>query len=245
MSYYHTIVNAKASGAPLIAVLIDPDKLTLAEVPAFMNKVSQTAIAVILVGGSTVAAGITEPLVAAIKQHTTKPVVLFPGDVGQLTNKADGLLFLMLLSGRNPEYLIDQQVASVPFLREASLEVVSTGYILLDGGKETATMQVTHTTPIPFTEINRIKDTAKAGEFMGNKLMYLEAGSGALHPVPVEVIREVKQDLTIPIIVGGGIRTEKALLDTIKSGADMIVIGTAFEEDETFFEVLQNITIAK
>ncbi|GLB52653.1 geranylgeranylglyceryl phosphate synthase [Neptunitalea chrysea] len=245
MSYYNLLIQNKEKNTPLLAVLIDPDKMNVKQVPAFVEKMHKSPVSIILVGGSTVLKGVTEPLVKALKKHTQNPVFLFPGDVNQLTNEADVLLFLMLLSGRNPEYLIGQQIASVPFLRDSALEVISTGYILLDGGKETATMKVTHTHPLPLTDIQLIKDTAKAGELIGNKLLYLEAGSGANHPVPSEVINAVREEVSIPVIVGGGIRTEAALLEAIKSKADMIVIGTAFEQDINFFETLQNLVISK
>ncbi|SFU28315.1 putative glycerol-1-phosphate prenyltransferase [Pustulibacterium marinum] len=238
---YETIIEAKRKGESLISVLMDPDKIQLEGVADFIQKINETVISHILVGGSTVPEGITEPLVIEIKKHTQKPVVLFPGDVSQLTNAADGLLFLNLLSGRNPEYLIEQQIASASFLRSSSLEIMSTGYILVDGGKETATMKVTHTQPIVASEIQLIKDTAKAGELMGNRLIYLETGSGAQFPVPSTVVKAIKDDLQIPVIVGGGIRCKTQILEAKKSGAAMIVIGTAFEEDADFYNELKNI----
>lgn len=245
MTYYKTLFTKQKDKQPTLAVLIDPDKMELKAVPGFMQKVATSGISLILVGGSTVAAGVTEPLVIEIKKYTQYPVFLFPGDVNQLTHTADGLLFLMLLSGRNPEYLIEQQIASIPFLRNATMEVISTGYILLDGGKETATMKVTHTQPLAYDNLSTIKDTAKAGELIGNKLMYLEAGSGAQYPVPTAVINEVKKEVSIPVIVGGGIRTQEALTEVMQSNADVVVIGTAFEQDEQFFETLKNIQSPK
>lgn len=238
MMHYTTIVNNSREQIPMISVLIDPDKMPVERVKAFIIQVEKTPITHILVGGSTVAEGVTEPLVTEIKRHTHKPVLLFPGDVNQLTPAADGLLFLSLLSGRNPEYLIGQQLASVSCLRNSTLEVMPTAYILIDGGTVTATMKVTGTLPIARENVNVIRDTAKAGELLGNKLIYLEAGSGALHPVPAGVIQAVKQDVNIPVIAGGGIRSVAALTNALNAGADMVVIGTALEEDDLFFKEL-------
>lgn len=228
----------------MIAVLIDPDKLAVEQAATFIQQTENTPITHILVGGSTVVPGVTEPLVMEIKKNTSLPVLLFPGNINQLTHEADGLLFLSLLSGRNPEYLIGQHMASVPFLRNANLEVISTGYILIDGGTETSTIRVTGTLPLSTSNPQIIRDTAKAGELLGNKLIYLEAGSGALNPVPSEIIKAVKNDVAIPVIVGGGIRTKKALLEALEAGADMVVIGTAFEKNMNFFEEIRLIKVS-
>lgn len=167
------------------------------------------------------------------------PVVLFPGDITQITQNADALLFLSLISGRNPEYLIGKHVSSVSKLRNTNLEIIPTGYILIENGKETAVERVTETKPIPRKNIQNIVDTAKAGELLGMKLIYLEAGSGAKHAVTPEIISSVKLELQIPLIVGGGIRTKKQLDDAYQAGANLVVIGTAFEEDASFFEALK------
>lgn len=235
MTLYTQLQQAKKNGTTLLAVLVDPDKMQPSEAAAFAQRINQTTITVILVGGSTVDPGITEPLVQEIKQHTNKPIYLFPGDTGQLTHEANGLLLLSLLSGRNAKYLIEEQIASASFIRKATMEIISTGYILIEGGTETATMKVTHTLPIPHTRLQLIKDTAKAGEAMGNKLIYLEAGSGALAPVPATVIKEVNNDVALPIIVGGGIRSFKTYKEACHAGAAMVVIGTAFENNADFF----------
>ena len=184
----------------------------------------------IVVGGSTVPHGRTKTVVDAIKLVTAKPVILFPGDSSQITSSADALLFLSLLSGRNPEYLIGQQVKAVSVLRSSSLEVIPTGYILLDGGTTSAVARVTNTTPISQHNLKQIVDTAKAGEYMGAQLIYLEAGSGAQIAVDVEIISAVKEEIKIPLIVGGGIRSEEAKQHAFDAGADMVVMGTAYEK---------------
>lgn len=236
---YQSILKSIATKEKLLAVLIDPDKFSIENTEFFLDKVNASIITHIFVGGSTVEEGVTHTLVAEIKKQTTLPVILFPGDVTQITNHADGLLFLSLISGRNPDYLIGKHVESISKLRMTNLEVISTGYILIENGKETSVQRVTGTQPIPRIAIQNITDTAKAGELLGMKLMYLEAGSGAKNPVSSEIIKSVKQELKIPLIVGGGIRNKQQLAHAYNSGADMVVIGTAFEEDEAFFDALK------
>ena len=237
---YSNILKAISKREKLLAVLIDPDKMTIEMVSNFITKVNNSIATHIFVGGSTVEESATEKLVAEIKKHTTLPIVLFPGDVSQITNKADALLFLSLISGRNPDYLIGKHVASVSKLRKMHLEVLPTGYLLIENGKETAVQKVTNTKPMSLEHIQSIVDTAKAGELLGMKLIYIEAGSGALHPIPSEIIKRVKNELDIPLIVGGGIRTKEQLLLAYDSGADLVVIGTAIENDESFFEELKS-----
>jgi len=227
-SLYNTFLEAKKNNHKLLAILIDPEKFALENTASFLrNLPSQTTH--IFVGGSTVPEGSTASLIREIKLYTAKPVILFPGDVSQITETADGLLFLSLLSGRNPEYLIEQQVKAVSKLRGSQLEVISTGYILINGANESAIARVTNTQPIDQININAIVDTAKAGELMGAKLMYLEAGSGAKVPVSSEIINAVKKELAIPLIVGGGIKTKEQMEQAYNAGATMIVMGTAFE----------------
>ncbi|MFL1010860.1 phosphoglycerol geranylgeranyltransferase [Flavisericum labens] len=235
---YNNILRAVSKGKKLLAVLIDPDKFKLSNIKGFIEKVNQSTATHIFVGGSTVDDNATDHLVAEIRVHTKLPVILFPGDVSQITEKADGLLFLSLISGRNPDYLIEKQVKAVSKLRHIELEVIPTGYILIENGKETAVQRVTDTLPVPRNHVQKIVDTAKAGELLGMRLIYLEAGSGALHPITSEIINLVKKELQIPLIVGGGIRSKKYLDAAYKAGADLVVIGNAFENDESFFEEL-------
>lgn len=238
---YDTIQKRISEGKKSLAVLIDPDKIKLDELSGFMQKLNQSMATHIFVGGSTVHETSTGIVVSELKKHTKLPIVLFPGDVTQITNHADALLFLSLISGDNPNYLIGKHVEAVSKLRNSNLEIIPTGYILIENGKQTSVEKVTKTKPISRQDIQRIVDTARAGELLGMKLIYLEAGSGALHPVPTEIIRFVKQDLGIPLIVGGGIRTKQQLEDAYHSGADLVVIGTAFEKDETFFDELKKV----
>ena len=240
---YSDIQDSVLNDNRLLAVLIDPDKFDLVGTESFISKVNASIATHIFVGGSHVDEQATEDLVVEIKKNTNLPVVLFPGDITQITDKADALLFLSLISGRNPEYLIGKHVASISKLKNTSLEVISTGYILIENGKKTAVEQVTNTKPLSRDNVQDIADTAKAGELLGMKLMYLEAGSGAHVPVTAEIIGFVKNNIQIPLIVGGGIRNLEQLEDAYNAGADMVVIGTAFEVDELFFEKLKKQTI--
>tara|TARA_R110002049_G_scaffold284737_1_gene465383 strand:- start:196 stop:921 length:726 start_codon:yes stop_codon:yes gene_type:complete len=236
---YKNINNSILNGEKLLAVLMDPDKFLIETTSRFIKKVNTSIATHIFVGGSTVDDDVTEILVAEIKKHTNLPLVLFPGDVTQITDEADAILFLSLISGRNPEYLIGKHVRSISKLRNTNLEVIPTGYILIESGKETAVEHVTETKPMLRDCMQDIIDTAKAGELLGMKLIYLEAGSGATVPVEANIITLVKKNLKIPLIVGGGIRNKEQLETAYKSGADLVVIGTAFEDDESFFDALK------
>lgn len=236
MKNYQDILNAKAAGQKLLAILLDPDKIKWDELEVLTEKLNNSLVTHIFVGGSTVQEQITDKLVEQLKKTIQLPIVLFPGDFTQITNQADAILFLSLLSGRNPEYLIGQQIKAVPFLQNTDLEVIPTSYILIDGGNQTAVARISQTQPIDQNEVELITNTAKAGEYLGHKLVYLEAGSGANIPVSTEIIKAVSQTTNIPLIVGGGIRTQKQMDLAYQSGADMVVIGTAFEENIDFFE---------
>ncbi|WP_034885983.1 geranylgeranylglyceryl/heptaprenylglyceryl phosphate synthase [Gillisia sp. JM1] len=212
-----------------LIVLIDPDKFDEFKAEEFFNNLPED-ITHIFVGGSTVEAYKTDRTVSAIKLFSEMPVIIFPGDHTQITEKADGILFLSLLSGRNPEYLIEQQVKSINKLKKSNLEIIPTGYILIDGGKECAVQRISKTKPMPQNNIEAIVNTALAGQFSGKQLIYLEAGSGAINHVSLEIIKEVKKALSIPLIVGGGIKNSRQLENIYKAGADIVVIGTAFEK---------------
>ncbi len=237
---YNNILTAIKNSDKLFAVLIDPEKISLKNVSGFMDKVNRSIATHIFVGGSTVDENQTDIIIKEIKKATSLPVVLFPGDITQISNKADALLFLSLISGRNAEYLISKHVKAVAKLRNTNLEVIPTGYILIENGKQTSVERVTETKPLSRSNLNQIIDTARAGELLGMKLIYLEAGSGALEPITPEIISAVKKEINIPLIVGGGIRSINQLEKAYISGADLVVIGTAFEEDDSFFDQLKN-----
>ncbi len=229
-SYLEEIQQAAFEDRKLLSVLIDPDKFDEDRVAEFIQKLPKETTH-LFVGGSTVEEGRTCMVVKAIKSYCGLPIILFPGDHSQISSYADGLLFLSLISGRNPEFLIDQQVRSVDKIRNTNLEVIPTGYILIDGGRETSVQKVSNTIPLDQQNIQQIVNTSLAGQYSGKKLIYLEAGSGAKNPVSAEIIQSVKSVLDIPIIVGGGIRSTQQLQKTYAAGADLVVIGTAFEND--------------
>lgn len=219
----------------LLAILLDPDKLSVEKTIGLIDKINASPATHIFVGGSSFEGNHLDELIAVIKQNTNLPILLFPGNPSQISNEADGILFLTLLSGRNPDYLIEHQINAVPFLKKTNLEVISTGYILIESGSETAVQRVTGTQPLDRNNPEYVLQTAQAGELIGNKLIYLEAGSGAQQTVPVDMIRMVSKNTSIPIIVGGGIRSGKEIENAYEAGANMVVIGTAFENDTNFF----------
>jgi putative glycerol-1-phosphate prenyltransferase len=239
VNIYQNILLAKKESKKLLAVLIDPEKMEIENILSFFEKAHHSIATHIFVGGSTDINNLTESVVIAIKKETHLPVILFPGDTKQITNKADGILFLSLLSGRNPEYLIALQIKATPILKQMDIEIIPTGYILIDGGKETTVQKVSNTKPISQNNIDLILNTSLAGEFSGKKLIYLEAGSGANEEVSQKIIKKVSENLNIPLIVGGGIRTKEQLENAYNAGADFVVIGTAFEKDEAFFNKLK------
>jgi putative glycerol-1-phosphate prenyltransferase len=236
---YKNILGSIEKGERLLAVLIDPDKIDLELIPIFIKKVNTSITTHIFVGGSDVKEEACDLVVSNIKQHTHLPIVLFPGDVTQITDKADALLFLSLISGRNPEYLIGKHVKSIQKIINTNLEVIPTGYILIENGKETSVQIVTGTKPLQRKKLQVIVDTACAGQLLGMKLIYLEAGSGATNPVTTDIVREVKKSINIPLIIGGGIKNKQQLENAYNSGADIVVIGTAFEENLSFFDELK------
>lgn len=242
MNIYQNIVLAKENGQKLLAVLIDPEKIQVEKIHSFIRLVNHSIATHIFVGGSTDENNKMEAVVLEIKKHTILPVILFPGDYTQVTPEADGILFLSLISGRNPEYLIEQQVQSALLIKDSNLEVIPTGYILIDGQKETAVERISKTKPISQNDSELILKTALAGEFSGKKLIYLEAGSGAAEPAEASIICCVKNSLQVPLIVGGGIRDIDQLNNAYKAGADLVVIGTAFENNLEFFSEIKKET---
>ncbi|WP_284653734.1 geranylgeranylglyceryl/heptaprenylglyceryl phosphate synthase [Flavobacterium terrisoli] len=233
---YDQMLSAKKENQKLLAILLDPDKLDLENAIDLVSKINQSPATHLLVGGSSFNGDHLCELIALLKQKTRLPLLLFPGNPTQISGEADGILFLMLLSGRNPDYLVEHQIDAVPFLEKTNLEIISTGYILIESGSETAVERVSKTKPLDRNNLDYAAQTAKAGELIGNKLIYLEAGSGAQQAVPLEMIASVSKRISVPLIVGGGIRSKAGIETAFASGADMVVIGTAFENDINFFD---------
>lgn len=233
---YDEILTAKSQSRKLLAILIDPDKIVWDTLDRLVVKINQSPATHIFIGGSHVTSNQIDKLIGQIKQDCNLPVVLFPGNPSQISHEADGILFLSLISGRNPDFLISHQVEAAPILKKSNLEIIPTGYILIEGGNRTAVEKVSRTTPLGRGDIDKIVATAQAGEMLGKKLIYLEAGSGANLAVPLEIINAVRQNIDVPLIVGGGIRNKTGIQNAYDSGADLVVIGTAFENNMNFFE---------
>ncbi|WP_281636417.1 geranylgeranylglyceryl/heptaprenylglyceryl phosphate synthase [Flavobacterium marginilacus] len=235
MAIYKQILQSKEANQKLLAILLDPDKIIWANLDCLIEKIKQSPATHVFIGGSHVQNNILDDLIKALKQKISLPVVLFPGNPSQISDKADAILFLSLISGRNPDYLIGHQVDAAPILKKTKLEIISTGYMLIESGGETAVERISKTKPLERLKLDLAVATAQAGEMLGNKLIYLEGGSGAKQAVPLEMIQEVAQNIEIPLIVGGGITNLQGIQNAYESGADLVVIGTAFENDSDFF----------
>lgn len=220
------ITTARNEGRKLFAVLIDPEKCHGDRLVAFVEHINTAKPDLIFVGGSQLRESI-DSAVQSIKRLTNIPIVLFIGNAMQFSPHADAMLFISLISGRNPDLLIGQHVQSARAIRQSGIETIGTGYILVDGGKPTAVEKVSQTTSLSNTDT--IVNTAIAGEMLGQKLIYLEAGSGAINPVSHSVISKVRANIRLPLIVGGGLRSTKAITTALEAGADIIVVGNHFE----------------
>lgn len=227
MKFNKLTKKLKKHKKPLLAVLIDPDKFN----PELVSIANKSQVSCFLVGGSELKRGSVDKTVLTIKKNSKIPVVLFPGDEGQLTEKADGLLLLSLLSGRNPEYLIEKHISAAPLIKRMGIPYLSTAYLLIDGGATSTTQKVTKTTPLSLKNIDYIVNTAIAAEQLGFKAIYLEAGSGAKTSVPVALIKRIKAQVAVPVIVGGGINSVVKTKTLLSSGADMLVVGNALEKN--------------
>jgi phosphoglycerol geranylgeranyltransferase len=233
---YNAIIQSKTENRKLLAILLDPDKILWENLGYLIEKINQSPATHIFIGGSHVQNNILDELIIRLKEKINLPIVLFPGNPSQISANADAILFLSLISGRNPDYLIEHQVDAVPILKKTELEIISTGYMLIESGSETAVARVSRTKPLDRNNSDYAMHTAQAGEMLGNKLIYLEAGSGAKKAVPFEMIKKVSNNIEIPLIVGGGIIDLQGIQKAYEAGADLVVIGTAFENDNNFFE---------
>lgn len=233
---YQEIVEAKANNKKLLAILLDPDKINWEQLDYLIARIYESPATHVFIGGSLVTTNRIDELIIRLKQKIDLPIVLFPGNPSQISKEADGILFLSLVSGRNPDFLIEHQVKAAPILKQTQLEIIPTAYLLIESGTVTAVEKVSQTKPLDRNNLNLVLATAQAAEMMGNKLVYLEAGSGAKNAVPSEMVRLVAKNLTIPIIVGGGIIAFDQITKMYESGAAIVVIGTAFEKDLNFFK---------
>lgn len=226
---YQQIQDAIHNGRRMLAVLVDPDKVGETHLNRICKNADAAAVDFFFVGGSLITQGDIARTIAGLKKRSAIPVVIFPGNHQQIDEHADAILLLSLISGRNPDLLIGQHVLAAKRLKAAEIEILPTGYLLIDGGNMTTVQYVSGVAPIPVDQPDIAATTALAGEQMGMKLIFAEAGSGAKQPVPAEMIKAIKREINIPLIVGGGIRTAQKAEELYTAGADIIVIGNHFE----------------
>jgi phosphoglycerol geranylgeranyltransferase len=231
MNIYATILEKKAKGKKQLAVLVDPDKINNQEVEKLCHYAMESEVDYIFVGGSLLTNGNLANCIRRIKYACNIPVVLFPGNTSQVDEQADAILFLSLISGRNPDLLIGKQVASAPIIREKNLEAIATGYMLIESGNTTTALYMSNTQAIPADKPDIAACTAMAGEMLGLKLIFMDAGSGAKNAASEAMIAEVRKAVQVPLIIGGGIRTPEKAVANCNAGADIIVIGTSIEKD--------------
>ncbi len=228
LTQFRTLKEQQKSG---FAVLADPDKIAPADMHHLARLCNNAGVDYLLMGGSLLMIHQMELCIQRFKAESNIPVVLFPGSPAQVTPYADALLYLSLISGRNPELLIGQHVASAPQVKASGLEVISTGYIIVDGGTQTTVSYMSNTTPVPADKPDIALCTAWAGELQGKHVIYLDAGSGAKRPVSVDMIQKVSSNIAVPLIVGGGICTPEKVYENCRAGANIIVVGNAIERD--------------
>jgi phosphoglycerol geranylgeranyltransferase len=239
-SIYQSLLHKKTRGEKSFAVLIDPDKVNAHSVDELMVLVNDAKVDYLLVGGSLVISNRLDEVVQQIKKNSDIPVILFPGSPSQITPYADALLYLSLISGRNPELLIGQHVISAAAVKQSGLEIMSTGYMVIDGGAPTTVSYISNAAPIPADKNEIAMCTAMAGEMLGMKLIYMDAGSGAKRAITESMIESVSKVIEAPLVIGGGIKDpEKAYLNC-KAGADVIVIGNAIEKDPSLIKEMSS-----
>lgn len=235
---YSQFLDAKQTGSKKFAVLIDPDKVRLGKINNVLESAMDAGVDYFFIGGSLVVNDMLDYVLESMKKSCDIPMILFPGNSFQLSYKADGILFLSLISGRNPDLLIGHHVISAPFLKVSPLEIMSTGYMLIDGGVLTSVQYMSNTSPIPATKDDIALCTAMAGEMLGLKQIFMDAGSGAKNPVSSSMIEAVSAGINIPLIVGGGIATPEQAAQSAAAGADIIVVGNAIEKDPQLIKAL-------
>jgi len=240
MGIYNQIIESKKRGRKLFSILIDPDKQTEESLLQIIEKSKSANVDLFFVGGSLLTDNSLDFCISIIKQNCKIPAVLFPGNAIQVNNKADGILFLSLISGRNAEMLIGNHVITAPFLKESDIEVLSTGYILIDSGKATSVSYMSNTTPIPHDKDDIAVCTATAGEMLGLKMIYMDGGSGAINTVSEKMIASVAKNINIPLIIGGGINCAEKAEEKCNAGADIIVVGNAIEKDSALIKEIAN-----
>jgi len=227
-----------SDGKKKFAVLVDPDKYNLDAIRRIAESSEESGVDFLFYGGSLVLENKHSQYISLIKKYCSAPVILFPGNQFMIADEADGLLLLSLISGRNPEMLIGKHVIAAPLLKSSNFEILPTGYMLIENGKPTAVSYMSNSTPIPAGQNDIAMCTAVAGEFLGLQLIYMDAGSGAEHPIRIPMIEKVSQNITIPLIVGGGIRSSEQAKNAASAGATVIVVGNAIEQKPALIQEL-------
>lgn len=230
---YSSLCGRKENGEKSFAVLIDPDNVNAQKLEHLIHLALKAKVDYFLVGGSLVISNYLDECVRFIKKNCFIPVILFPGSSAQVSRYADALLYLSLISGRNPELLIGQHVVSAPAIKMTGLEIISTGYMVIDGGAPTTVSYISNATPLPSDKDEIAMCTAMAGEMLGMKLIYMDAGSGAKKAITESMINLVAKNIEVPLLIGGGITGPEKVYLNCKAGADIIVVGNAIEKDET------------
>ncbi len=223
-----------------LAVLLDPDNTSFEKTELMIKEARDSGVDYIFTGGSLLYNSLDEHI-ELIKSSCDIPVIIFPGNAMQVSDKADAIIFISLISGRNPEYLIGHHVISAPFIRRSGIEVLPAAYILIENGRKTSVEYMSDTTPIPADKPDIVVATAIAGEMLGLRYTYLEAGSGAANPVGQKIIQQVRENINTPLIVGGGIRNKQDALSIYNAGADIIVVGNAIENDTSLIRSIASI----
>ena len=236
MSIYQDISGNRALRK--FTILVDPDKYDERKLSELSELAIESKVDLIFMGGSLMTQDHLEESISLVKKLTGIPVILFPGSLMQINGKADAILFLSLISGRNADLLIGNHIIAAPYLKQSNLEILPTGYMLIESGQATTAQYISGTIPIPSDKDDIAACTAMAGEMLGLKLIYMDAGSGARNPVPASMIRSVRENISIPLIVGGGIKTPEQAQNACKAGADVLVVGNAIEKDFSLIKEL-------
>ncbi|CCH03224.1 geranylgeranylglyceryl phosphate synthase [Fibrella aestuarina BUZ 2] len=236
-----TLISRREQGRKSFAVLLDPDKVEQYDFDQTVSRAAQHQADFFLVGGSLITDYVQRDMIATIRRLTQIPVILFPGNSLHIEPSADSLLLLSLISGRNPELLIGQHVIAAPLLKRSGLDIIPTAYMLVDGGVPTTVSYISNTTPLPHDKPGVAACTAMAGELLGLRLTYLDAGSGARRPVPPALIAAVRAAVDSPIVVGGGINSGERAYEALNAGADLIVVGNGIEQNPDLLPELANV----
>jgi putative glycerol-1-phosphate prenyltransferase len=237
---YQLLTEKKKQGKKSFAVLVDPDKVNPSSLDELVDLSVTAKVDYLLVGGSLIISNYLDECIQYIKKNCNIPVIIFPGSPTQVSKHADALLYLSLISGRNPELLIGQHVVSATLVKQSGLEIMPTGYIVIDGGAPTTVSYISNAAPIPSDKNEIAMCTAMAGEMLGLKLIYMDSGSGAKRPITESMIKILADNIQIPLIVGGGITDPEKVYLNCKAGADVIVVGNAIEKDASLIKEMSD-----